>query len=43
MPVYLRNFYYQQLVKVKEEEAAEIKKAQSKSPKKPNISPNFKR
>ena len=31
MPVYLRYFYYQQLVDVKQRESDEVKKAQSKA------------
>ena len=44
MPTYLRNFYYKQLVKIKEEETKEIKKSQRKSKvPKPTINPRFKR
>ena len=44
MPVYLRNFYYRELVNIKEEESKEIKKSKSQS-KAPNIprAPKFKR
>ena len=40
MPTYMRNFYMQQLIKVKEEEKKEIDKANKKpsySTSKPNI------
>ena len=44
MPVYLRNFYYQKLVKTKEDEKKEIEKSQKKqSPvSQPFINPRFK-
>ena len=32
MPIYLRNFYYQKLIKVKKDEQKQIKKSQSKRP-----------
>tara|TARA_R110002096_G_scaffold124598_1_gene269336 strand:+ start:663 stop:836 length:174 start_codon:yes stop_codon:yes gene_type:complete len=38
MPIYLRNFYYKQLVDVRNKENEEVKKVQSKS----NPSPTFK-
>ena len=39
MPVYLRNFYVQQLIKVKKEEKKQMDKANKKSSiHKPNIS-----
>ena len=43
MPTYLRSFYYQQLIKTKNEENKKIKQARSKSPKRPNPNSNFKR
>tara|TARA_R100000988_G_C3859995_1_gene98859 strand:+ start:261 stop:410 length:150 start_codon:yes stop_codon:yes gene_type:complete len=49
MPVYLRNFYYQKLVEIKEKENSEIKKSQEKARSKakssqtPTINPRFKR
>jgi len=45
MPVYLRNFYYKQLLEVKKKEADEVKKAQQKhkSISTPTINPRFKR
>jgi len=45
MPVYLRGFYYQQLVKAKETEKKQIEKAQqkNKSVSRPSINPKFKR
>jgi|TARA_B100000287_G_scaffold389893_1_gene400315 hypothetical protein len=44
MPIYLRNFYYKHLLKVKKQEMKDTKKAQqkNKSIAKPNI-PRFKR
>jgi hypothetical protein len=41
MPIYLRNFYYKQLVDTRKKENEEIKKAQRKS--KPPTNPRFKR
>tara|TARA_R100000995_G_scaffold84853_1_gene65247 strand:+ start:27 stop:257 length:231 start_codon:yes stop_codon:yes gene_type:complete len=41
MPIYLRNFYYKQLVDTRNKENEEIKKAQQKS--KPTMNPRFKR
>tara|TARA_R100000805_G_C3545683_1_gene59237 strand:+ start:27 stop:257 length:231 start_codon:yes stop_codon:yes gene_type:complete len=41
MPIYLRNFYYKQLVDIRKKENDEIKKAQQKS--KPPMNPRFKR
>ena len=47
MPVYLRNFYYKQLLDTKEEEAKQAKKARNQQNKKSvsrsNINPRFKR
>jgi len=44
MPVYLRNFYYKQLVDTRKKENEEIKKAQQKAKsKRPSINPRFKR
>jgi len=40
MPVYLRNFYYTQLVETRKKENEQVKKSQQKS--KP-INPRFKR
>ena len=47
MPVYLRTFYFKELIKTKEEENKKMKKEMSKS-KKPNMpsknrNPRFKR
>ena len=41
MPIYLRNFYYKQLVDTRKKENDEMKKAQQKS--KPPMNPRFKR
>jgi len=44
MPIYLRNFYYNQLVDTRNKENEEVKKAQQKSRvSKPTINPRFKR
>ena len=44
MPVYLRNFYYKQLLDTRKKENDEAKKAQQKSRvSKPAINPRFKR
>ena len=44
MPIYLRNFYYKELVDVRKKENDEIKKSQQKSKiSKPPINPRFKR
>jgi hypothetical protein len=43
MPTYLRRFYYQELIKSKEEENKKIKKSQSKSQKRFNPNSKFKR
>jgi hypothetical protein len=46
MPVYLRNFYYQKLLDVRQKENDEIKKSQQKNKSKvskPAINPRFKR
>jgi len=44
MPVYLRKFYYKQLIDIKKKENNEIKKSQQKSKSlKPVINPRFKR
>jgi hypothetical protein len=44
MPVYLRRFYYKQLVDTKKKESDEIQKANQKSKmSKPVINPRFKR
>tara|TARA_R110001583_G_scaffold122733_1_gene273997 strand:- start:8444 stop:8626 length:183 start_codon:yes stop_codon:yes gene_type:complete len=44
MPVYLRNFYYQELVDIKKSESDNIKKSQQKSnSSKPPMNPRFKR
>jgi len=44
MPIYLRNFYFRELVKVKEDENKQIKKSQSQSKSnKANIPSNFRR
>ena len=44
MPVYLRNFYYKELIKTKEKEKKEYDKAtkKSNSVSHPNINPSFK-
>ena len=43
MPVYLRNFNYKELVKIKKEETEETKKIQKKSNiSRPAINPRFK-
>jgi len=42
MPVYLRNFYYKELVTTREKENKEIEKANRKVSK-PVINPRFKR
>jgi hypothetical protein len=41
MPIYLRNFYYKQLVDTRKKENEEVKKAQQKS--KTPKNPRFKR
>ena len=41
MPIYLRNFYYKQLVDTRKKENEEIKKQNQKS--KSRINPRFKR
>ena len=41
MPIYLRNFYYKQLVDTRKKESDEMKKAQQKS--KPKTKPRLKR
>ncbi len=41
MPIYLRNFYYKELLKTKKEESKKLKEAQQKS--KPPMNPRFKR
>ena len=45
MPIYLRNFYYKQLLETKKEENKQAKKEQRKSKgvSKPAINPRFKR
>ena len=47
MPVYLRRFYYRQLIDTKKKESDEVKKANQKSNKssvsRPAINPRFKR
>jgi len=44
MPIYLRNFYYNQLVETRKKENEEIKKANQKNKvSKPPINPRFKR
>jgi len=46
MPVYLRNFYYQKLLDVRQKENDEIKKSQQKNKSKvakPAFNPRFKR
>jgi len=44
MPIYLRNFYYKQLVDTRNTENEEIKKANQKSNvSKPPMNPRFKR
>ena len=44
MPIYLRSFYYKQLVDTRNKENEEIKKANQKSNiSKPAINPRFKR
>tara|TARA_Y100000356_G_scaffold121846_1_gene115507 strand:- start:25 stop:204 length:180 start_codon:yes stop_codon:yes gene_type:complete len=45
MPIYLRNFYYQELIDTKKKESKEAKKAQqkSKSISRPPTNPRFKR
>ena len=44
MPIYLRNFYYNELVDAKKKENDEMKKAQQKSKvSTPNTNPRFKR
>ena len=45
MPIYLRNFYFQKLIKVRKEENEQIKKSQqkNKSISKPFRNPRFKR
>jgi len=44
MPIYLRKFYYQELVNTRKKENDEIKKANQKSNfSKPAINPRFKR
>ena len=41
MPIYLRNFYYNELVTTRKKENEEIRKANQKS--KPKMNPRFKR
>tara|TARA_X000001382_G_scaffold59665_1_gene41086 strand:+ start:1060 stop:1200 length:141 start_codon:yes stop_codon:yes gene_type:complete len=46
MPVYLRNFYYNELVKTRKKENDEVKKANQKNKSqisRPAINPRFKR
>jgi hypothetical protein len=44
MPIYLRSFYYKQLVDTRNKENEEIKKANQKSKvSKPSMNPRFKR
>tara|TARA_R100000734_G_C3248088_1_gene50549 strand:+ start:27 stop:266 length:240 start_codon:yes stop_codon:yes gene_type:complete len=44
LPIYLRNFYYKELVDTRKAEKKEIEKAQQKSKvSKPMINPRFKR
>ena len=44
MPIYLRNFYYQELVQVRKDENEQIKKSQRRQKvSKPAINPRFKR
>ena len=47
MPVYLRNFYYKQLLDTRKKESDEITKAQQKNKSKiskpPSVNPRFKR
>ena len=44
MPIYLRNFYYNELVDTRKKENDEIKKASQKSKvSKPTFNPRFKR
>ena len=44
MPIYLRNFYYKELVDVRKKENDEIEKHNQKSrASKPTINPRFKR
>tara|TARA_B100000902_G_C26565092_1_gene553777 strand:+ start:166 stop:342 length:177 start_codon:yes stop_codon:yes gene_type:complete len=44
MPIYLRNFYYKQLIDTRKKENDEIKKVNKKSNiSKPAINPRFKR
>ena len=44
LPIYLRNFYYKELVDTRKAEKKEIEKAQQKSKvSKPQINPRFKR
>ena len=44
MPIYLRNFYYKQLIDIRQKENEAIKKAQQKSKSsKPTTNPRFKR
>ena len=44
MPIYLRNFYYNQLVDTRKQENEEIRKANKKSnSSKPPMNPRFKR
>ena len=44
MPIYLRNFYYRELIDTRKKENEEIRKANQKSKvSKPQINPRFKR
>ena len=44
LPIYLRNFYYKELVDTRKAEKKEIEKAQQKSKvSKPKMNPRFKR
>ena len=44
MPIYLRNFYYRELIDTRKKENDEIKKASQKSKvSKPTFNPRFKR
>ena len=44
MPIYLRNFYYKQLIDIRQKENDEIKKANQRAKSKtPSTNPRFKR
>ena len=43
MPIYLRTFYYNEIIETKKKENEAIKKAQQKSKPKNRINPRFKR